>query len=266
MGVQTENKANQLDGKTWLKYSISIWSDIKKSKDELQLKHPAMFPIALASRLIECFTDQDDLLIFDPFAGVGSTLIASKELGKESIGIEISKEFVDIANNRLSQVLPFRGIAKSIIYEADSRETLKYVEPSSVDMVITSPPYWDILLQKRTADYKEQRDYGEAEGDLGKIGDYKEFLGELGKIFEQVYITLRQKKYCCVVVMDIRKKSKFYPFHSDISLLMEKIGFILDDIIIWDRRREYNNVRPLGYPSVFRVNKVHEFIMIFQKL
>jgi hypothetical protein len=67
------------------------------------------------------------------------------------------------------------------------------------------------------------------------------------------------------VVMDIRKKSKFYPFHIDISLLMEEIGFDLDDIIIWDRRREYNNVRPLGYPSVFRINKVHEFIMIFKK-
>jgi DNA modification methylase len=151
MGVQAKNKANQLDGKTWLKNSISIWSDIKKTKDELQLKHPAMFPIALASRLIECFTDQDDPLIFDPFAGVGSTLVAAKELGKDSVGIEISDEFVGIANNRLSQVLPLKGDANAIIYEADSRETLKYLEPSSVDMVITSPPYWDILLQKRTA-------------------------------------------------------------------------------------------------------------------
>jgi len=265
MSVQAKNKANQLDGKTWLKNSISIWSDIKKTKEELQLKHPAMFPIALASRLIECFTDQDDPLILDPFAGVGSTLIAAKELGKDSIGIEISDEFVGIANDRLSQVLPLKGNASAIIYEADSRETLKYLEPSSVDMVITSPPYWDILLQKRTADYKEQRDYGEAEGDLGKIGDYKEFLNEISKIFEQVYIALKSKKYCCVVVMDIRKKSKFYPFHIDISLLMEEIGFSLDDIIIWDRRREYNNVRPLGYPSVFRINKVHEFIMIFKK-
>jgi hypothetical protein len=37
------------------------------------------------------------------------------------------------------------------------------------------------------------------------------------------------------------------------------------DIIIWDRRQDYNNFRPLGYPAVFRVNKAHEFILIFQK-
>jgi hypothetical protein len=48
-------------------------------------------------------------------------------------------------------------------------------------------------------------------------------------------------------------------------LKLREVGFTLDDIIIWDRRREYNNLRPLGYPTVFRVNKVHEFILIFQK-
>ena len=65
--------------------------------------------------------------------------------------------------------------------------------------------------------------------------------------------------------MDLRKKNRFYPYHIDISHLMEDIGFIFDDTIIWDRAQEYNNLRPLGYPSVFRVNKVHEFILIFQK-
>ena len=45
----------------------------------------------------------------------------------------------------------------------------------------------------------------------------------------------------------------------------QDVGFLFDDIIIWDRRRDYNNLRPLGYPSVFRINKVHEYILIFQK-
>jgi hypothetical protein len=51
----------------------------------------------------------------------------------------------------------------------------------------------------------------------------------------------------------------------DITNFMQEIGFILDDIIIWDRRREYNNLKPLGYPFVFRVNKIHEYILIFLK-
>jgi len=49
----TTRRANSLDGKRWLQNSISVWSDIRKSPEELKLKHPAMFPAALAARLIE---------------------------------------------------------------------------------------------------------------------------------------------------------------------------------------------------------------------
>lgn len=264
-GDTPRKRANELDGKAWLRYSVSVWSDIRKTKEETALKHPAMFPVALARRLIECFTYSENALILDPFAGVGSTLIAAKELGKDSIGIEISEEFVQIAEERISQILPFAGETEVKVHTADSRELFQYVPPNAVDMVVTSPPYWDILLQKRTADNKQQRDYGDTEADLGKIRDYEKFLLELRKIFEQVYGVMKLGSYCCVIVMDLRKKNRFYPYHIDISQLMMDIGFIFDDTIIWDRAQEYNNLRPLGYPSVFRINKVHEFILIFQK-
>ena len=67
--------------------------------------------------------------------------------------------------------------------------------------------------------------------------------------------------------MDIRKQEKFYPYHADLTarLCRDDVGFLLDDIVIWDRRQEYNNLRPLGYPTTFRINKVHEYILIFQK-
>ena len=258
-------RANELDGKAWLRNSVSVWSDIRKTKEEAALKHPAMFPIALARRLIECFVNSESTLILDPFAGVGSTLIAAKELGKNAVGVEISDEFSQIANERISQMLPFAGQTEVAIHTADSRELYQYISPNSVDMVVTSPPYWDILLEKRSADNKEQRDYGDTEADLGKIRDYEKFLLELGKIFEQVYGVMKPESYCCVIVMDLRKKNRFYPYHIDIAQLMEDIGFIFDDTIIWNRSQEYNNLRPLGYPSVFRINKIHEFILIFQK-
>jgi DNA modification methylase len=248
-----------------LRYSVSVWSDIRKTKEETALKHPAMFPIALACRLIECFTNSEASLILDPFAGVGSTLLAAKESGKDAIGLEISPEFVQIAEGRMSQMNLFGEETEIKIHTADSRELYRYISPNSVDMVVTSPPYWDILLQKRTADNKEQRDYGNTEADLGKIRDYEKFLLELRKIFEQVYNVMKPKSYCCVIVMDLRKKNHFYPYHIDISQFMQEIGFIFDDLMIWNRGQEYNNLRPLGYPSVFRVNKVHEFILIFQK-
>jgi len=265
--VGSKPRANDLDGKTWTRYSISIWSDLRKTAEENQLKHPAMFPLALANRALECFTSKSDHVVLDPFVGVGTTVLAARNAGKYGIGIEISPEFAAITRTRLAQNPLFEEISggDSIIHVDDARNLLKYVQPGIVDFCLTSPPYWDILLQPRTADYKEQRDYGEAEADLGKIGDYERFLQALMDIMRNVWVSLRPGKYCLMVVMDLRKKARFYPFHADVADAMQEIGFLYDDLIIWDRRHEYNNMRPLGYPYTFRINKAHEFILIFQK-
>lgn len=264
---KARTRANELDGKAWLRNSISVWRDIKKSPEELKLKHPAMFPAQLVQRLIESFTNKKEKVVLDPFMGAGSTLVVSQNLGKIGYGFEISKEYVNVAKNRLIlQTDLFRDSeSNQHIFHEDARNLKKYLNNNSVDICITSPPYWDILSQRRTADNRQIKDYEEKRGNLGAIKNYKSFLEELSKIFVLVYKVLNPGKYCIVVVMDIRKRNKFYPYHMDITYFMEKIGFIVDDIIIWDRRNDYSNLRPIGYPSVFRINKIHEYLLIFQK-
>src|SRR5262245_41984440 len=75
-------RCNALDGKKWLQNSISVWGDVRKSPEELRLKHPAMFPLMLAERLIESFLPNGSHLVLDPFCGTGSTLVAADRLGK----------------------------------------------------------------------------------------------------------------------------------------------------------------------------------------
>lgn len=225
-----------------------------------------MFPVQLPMRLIECFTTDGDQIVLDPFVGVGSTVLAARTLSKIGIGLDVSPNFVEIALRRLGQADMFaESSQQSRIIRADARNLLDHVDPESVDMVITSPPYWNILTQKRTADYREIRHYGDMLEDLGKIADYHEFLSALQGVFRLVYRAMKPSKYCIVVAMDLRKKDKFYPYHADIATFMQQIGFIFDDLIIWDRRQEYSNMRPLGYPAKFRINKAHEYILIFQK-
>ena len=260
LNKKRNKRANELDGKTWLSYSVSVWN-IVKTKEEREFGHPAVFPVEIAKRIIEIFTTGDRNVVLDPFMGVGTTLVAACELGKKGIGFEISKEYVKIADKRLRN----SGCCNYVIYNEDVRKIDLYLKEESVDLCVTSPPYWNVLSGKRTADCKSVRDYCSKKGNLGEICDYDVFLEELGKIFTKVYKVLRKRSYCVVIVMDLRKKSVFYPFHMDVAGFMRKIGFVLDDIIIWDRRREYNNLKPLGYPFVFRVNKVHEYVMIFRK-
>lgn len=255
---------NELDGKRWIQNSISVWSDIRKTTEESRLKHPAMFPGMLVERLIASFLRPEATTILDPFCGSGSTVIAAEHLGKTGIGFELSPEYVELATTRLNEAAE-AGSPRSTIHQASSFEILTKLEPDSVDLCITSPPYWNILNQRRTADYKEVRHYGNLDGDLGTIEDYDDFLTELTRVFADVFVTLKAGAYCCVIVMDLRKKNRFFPFHSDLAARLQDVGFLFDDLIIWNRQSEYNNLRPLGYPAVFRVNKVHEFVVLMQK-
>ena len=118
---------------------------------------------------------------------------------------------------------------------------------------------------KRSADKKENISYSQKKNDMGNIPEYQDFIHELGILFSKVNRVLKSGAYCLVNVMDIRKKSVFYPLHSDLATELQKYGYIFDDIIIWDRQQDYNNMKPLGYPYKYRINKVHEYILIFIK-
>ena len=259
---------NALDGKRWLQNSISVWSDIRKTADEARLGHPALFPQMLVERLIETFLPPEGDLVFDPFAGSGSTVVTAQRMGKRGIGLELSPEYATLANTRLASGgrEPPEETFESTVHHASATELLSLVAPESVDLCITSPPYWNILNQRRTADYKSVRHYGNLDGDLGTIENYEAFLESLAAVFADVLVALKPGAYCCVTVMDLRKKNRFFPFHSDLASRLVKIGYEYDDLIIWNRQAEYNNLRPLGYPSVFRVNKVHEFVLLMRKM
>ena len=263
--IKNLRRANDLDGREWTSHSISIWKDIKKTGDEIHLDHPAMFPIMLVKRIIRCFTTSSEKLILDPFVGSGSTLVGACLLSRKGIGFEIYPDYIELAKQRLSVYTRNEGSPSFVIYPYDAKNLSDFVEPNSIDFCFTSPPYWNILTQRRTADYKKVRNYGNSEKDLGRINNYKDFLEALGTVFYEVLKVLKPGKYCVVNVMDLRKGSRFYPFHSDLAKELEKIGYVFDDIIIWDRSHEYSNLRPLGYPAVFRINKVHEYLLIFQK-
>lgn len=191
-------RMNNLDGKTWLKYSFSIWKDIEKSKMEKKLKHPAMFPTQLTSRLIQIHTKDKGEVVLDPFLGSGSTIISAYKLGRKGIGFELSKEYVTLSKNRIKNIqLSLEQRPEDMITPEVHNKTVfeipKILSEASVDLVITSPPYWNILTAKRSADRKKIRKYSDSEEDLGNISDYDTFLNKLKEAFTGVYKVLKKK-------------------------------------------------------------------------
>ncbi len=259
---QTTRRCNSLDGKRWLQNSISVWSELRKSAEELRLKHPAQFPVALAARLIESYLPAEPRTVFDPFSGSGSTILAAAERGHHGVGIELSAEYVALTQTRLAdRVLP----GQVTLHHGTAADLRTLVAEESVDLCVTSPPYWDILGQRRTADAKAIRHYGNLPGDLSLAEDYDGYLDNLARVFGEVWRVLKPGAHCAIVVMDLRKRDRFYPLHADLAARLIPYGYHFDDLIIWNRQAEYNNLRPLGYPAVFRINKVHEFIVLMQK-
>ncbi|WP_303678887.1 site-specific DNA-methyltransferase [Ralstonia mannitolilytica] len=69
------------------------------------IDHPAVFPVALPQFVIEAFSDTGDL-VFEPFGGSGSTMLAAQRTGRVCRSVEIAPEYVDVAIRRFRQNHP----------------------------------------------------------------------------------------------------------------------------------------------------------------
>jgi len=74
----------------------------KTTKDKFAFDHPAMFPEQLAQDHIVSWSNEGDLVL-DPFMGSGTTAKMAKLNNRNYIGFEISKDYCDIANKRISE-------------------------------------------------------------------------------------------------------------------------------------------------------------------
>ena len=93
----SEQKKNSILSKEeWNVYFASHWTFSGARQDG----HIAMFPEELPKRLIKMFSFVGET-IFDPFMGSGTTALAAKKLGRNSIGYEINPEFIDYYTQKL---------------------------------------------------------------------------------------------------------------------------------------------------------------------
>ncbi len=114
--VKEQSKLTQEE---WNQYFTGHWN----FPGEKQHKHLAMFPEELPRRLIKMFSFVSDTVL-DPFLGSGTTSLAARKLGRNSIGYEINKDFLPIIKEklRLRQKTIFEDVVFEII-EQDKTDT-----------------------------------------------------------------------------------------------------------------------------------------------
>ena len=82
----------------------NIWEYVvgKLAVDQEAKRHPAPFPYALAKEHILSWTNRGDIVL-DPMCGSGTSIVAASDLGRRFIGIDISDEYCQLANERLAK-------------------------------------------------------------------------------------------------------------------------------------------------------------------
>jgi DNA modification methylase len=253
-----ENHISCIEAKEWLKAQLGVWQFNYEGRDiRDKNKHPATFPIALPAKLIELLTHSGELVL-DPFVGSGTTLLAARDLGRNAVGFDLSQEYIDLTNERLNQLDLFSE-AKQLAICDDARNIAKYLEEETVSLIVTSPPYSNLLNRRRKnksrrGDMRRNEQYGKIEQysqdprDLGTLpeDDYSEAIAE---IFGGIYPLLRKKAHCVINVPDMWWKNRRITLHISVIEALRSVGYELRNIVIWDRTNIVNRVGIFGWPN-----------------
>jgi len=206
------------------------------------ISYPARFDPRVVRLMIELFTQEGDVVL-DPMCGSGIALWVAISLSRRAIGYDISPKAIEMSRELLRQTTFTPGELLDL-RQGDARHIPLHNE--SVDFVITSPPYHNIIKYSK---------YG-----LENYDDYSVFLSEWQKCIEEMYRVLKPSKYCVIEVQDPAKEP-FRPLHVDTINLARKVGFIPHDIYIW----RFWKSRPLMHPvAKKRSIPCHGYLLVFK--
>ena len=128
-------------------WEAALWNipNVKSNHPEKTV-HPCQYPIALIERCVLALTNEGDW-VFDPYVGVGTSLIAGIMHNRRVMGSEQEANYVDIAHERLQAyfggALPYRPLGKPIY------------QPTGRERIAQMPREWQDTTQRRLLDKKE---------------------------------------------------------------------------------------------------------------
>jgi len=115
-----------------------------------------------------------------------------------------------------------------------------------IDVTITSPPYWDL------------KDYG-AEPQIGFGQGYEEYLSDLEQVFREIFARTKVGGSLWIISDTIKRRGKLILLPFDLARRLEGVGWILQDVIIW------NKDRTLPWSHRGKLRNIFEYVIFYSK-
>jgi DNA modification methylase len=268
-----DNHISCVTAKEWVKGMVTIQPFYYTSRDVRDKNiHPAVFPISLPAHFIKLLTHEGELVL-DPFVGIGTALIAAKDLNRNAVGFDLKSEYIEIARQRLAQSTLSPHVEQLAILD-DAHNIPAYLDENTISLCITSPPYANMLNRPRlnksirgdmreNGQYLRVQQYSSDSRDLGTM-DHEEYSKALTEIYAGILPLMRSKAHCIININDVWWQDKRYLTHIYVIEALQKAGFEFRNTFIWDKRDLVNNVGIFGWPNNFiSLGATMEYILDF---
>ncbi len=268
-GIKEEktSKINDINLHRWKEYddilTDSLWLFDKRNTSGAHLGwYWGNFIPQIPHQMMLRYTKKDDWVL-DTFLGSGTTLIESKRLGRNGIGIELNAEVANKAEKLIQmEANKYDVISNVIIGDSrtiDLKPTLQKYNINKFQLLIMHPPYHDIIRFSK-----------DDKNDLSNTETTEEFLEMFKAVVNNVISYLEKGRYLVLVIGDKYSKGEWIPLGFYCMQEVLNSGYLLKSIIVknFEETRAKRNQQELWrYRALvggFYVFK-HEYIMLFKK-